>query len=228
MQNLTVGYRETVTGEASARGRFIRTSGDKPRHGDVEIRVQPLPRGSGFEFVNAMQPHDAVSPGFLPDILQGVVETLEEGVLAGFPVVDVRVTLTGGSQHVTHSTPLAFRMAASIALHDAVLAAGPVILMPVMRVEARITGESVADLQRDIRQQRGLILTVETDSGGAARVSVALPLPTLLRLTAGARPAVDWRSLESVRLSHYERVDDDLQAALVEEARKAAESSADG
>ncbi|MCX7718276.1 MAG: hypothetical protein N2111_07730 [Candidatus Sumerlaeaceae bacterium] len=225
MHELTLGYRETVTHEATARGRYIRPGGEKPRYGDVELRVEPLPRGAGFEFACALEPASGPSPAFLPHILQGVVETMEEGVIAGFPLVDLRVILTGGSEHNAHSSPLAFRIAASIALHDAVLAAGPVILMPVMRVEACVEAEAAGGLQREVGRRGGLILSADPMPGGATRLTMAIPLPALLGGSSGTPPVADWRTVVSVRFSHYERADPDLQAALLAEARKAADSS---
>ncbi|MEI7634756.1 MAG: hypothetical protein WCK47_10825 [bacterium] len=232
MPLLSVSFRETITVSAEARGKHIRQLAGGGRYGDTLLTVEPLARGTGVEFANALDPGRIPAP-FIADIAQGVIETIEEGVLAGFPLVDLRVTLRDGSYHHLHSTPLSFRVAASIALHDAVVKASPIILTPVVKLEFTAAMGTQASLLRDIHRMNGIVLYSAESEPGRIRIEATLPLDALLEAraledAAGASasfapsaPCVfDWRGNFRMQFSHYERAPAALQERLIREAAR--------
>lgn len=229
MAKLRVTYRETVTQRAEARGKHMR-GGEKPRYGEVALRVEPAGRGAGFEFVNAMDP-GRIPARFVPDVVQGIYETAEAGVFAGFPLVDMRVMLIDGSYHEFHSAPIAFRIAASIALRDAVLAAEPIVLSPVAKVELQVHRLRLQSLEREIQRHNGLVVATEAQDPDRYRVRAVIGLPLLFD---GGAPApdggpdelslLDWQGGIRIQISHYERALPALQRQLVEEFNCAMEA----
>jgi len=232
MPLLSVSFRETITVSAEARGKYIRQMGGGGRYGDVLLKVDPLSRGTGFEFANALDPGRIPAP-FVADVAQGVIETIEEGVLAGFPLVDLRVTLRDGSYHHVHSTPLSFRIAASIALREAVMRASPIILTPVVKLEFNAAAGTQTSLLRDIHRMNGIVLYSGEKEPGRIRIEATLPLDALLEAraledaaasggntaSAPANPCVfDWRGNFRMQFSRYERAPAGLQERLIREA----------
>jgi elongation factor G len=236
MSELTMSYRETIQARAEARGKCIRETGERKMYGDVAVAVEPLPRGGGCEFVSIIEP-GRIPARFIPDVMQGVYETIEAGVAAGFPIVDLRVTLTDGSFHDLYSTAQAFRVAGSIAVHDAVMAAQPLILMPIVRFEAVVPRPERAALQAAMRRMGGIVLKSESAEPNAWRMQGTVPLPALIQArapedgpAAGADPAAvefDWSRGFRVQFSHFERTTAEAQRLLVERAhRELAEEAA--
>ncbi len=226
MAFLSVAYRETVTRRAEARGKYVRQGPDKPRYGDVALRVEPLARGGGFEMVNAIEP-GRVPASLIADIVQGVYETAEEGIIGGFPLVDLRVVLLDGTFHDIHSTPLAFRIAASIAMRDAVTMAGPVILAPIARVELPVPRSALQGLQREVHRMKGFVVSSEEYDHDRFRVKAVVGLADLMEARGGGRaevangaPGFDWHESFRLQLSHYEQAPPELQKRLVEEFRR--------
>lgn len=239
MAFLSVAYRETITRPAEARGKFVRSGPDRPRYGDIAVRVEPMHRGGGFEVVNAMEP-GRIPVDRVPDAVQGIYETAEEGILAGFPLVDVRVVLTDGTFHAHHSSALSFRIASSIALRDAVLAAEPVVLAPVAKLEIPVPRAALHQLQREISRMKGLVVSSEEYDHDRFRVRVVVGLANLVAAEPGAvngnttpppeggqtPPSgmatvfpFNWQERFSLMLSHYEQADPELQRRLVAEHR---------
>src|SRR5581483_6533057 len=153
---LQVAYRETIQKLADAEGKFVRQSGGRGQYGHVWMKVEPLERGKGFEFVNAVV-GGAIPREFIPAVEKGVKETLSAGALGGYPVVDVKVTLYDGSYHDVDSSEIAFKVAASMAFKAASLKGSPVLLEPVMSVNVYTPDENIGDVIGDINSRRGRI-----------------------------------------------------------------------
>jgi elongation factor G len=199
-----VAYRETITQTAQAQGRYVRQTGGKGQYGDVWLRVEPLERGKGFEFVNAIV-GGAVPREFIKPVEEGVREKLESGVVAGYPIIDVRVTLYDGSYHEVDSSEMAFKMAGSIGVEAAVRKAGPILLEPVMLVEVVTSQEFYGDVVGDITRRRGHILGME-ERGGSQVVRAHVPLAEMFGYVNDLRSMTSGRASYSMEFALYSEV----------------------
>ncbi|HVA39734.1 MAG TPA: elongation factor G, partial [Candidatus Binataceae bacterium] len=172
-----VAYRETIRKPAEAEGRFVRQSGGHGQFGVVDLRIEPLEKGGGFEFVDATK-GGSIPRNFIPSVEDGVQEAMETGVLAGYPMVDVRVVLLDGKYHEVDSSELAFKIAASMGFREAVGKADPVLLEPVMEVEVVMPQEFMGEVIGDLNGRRGKILNME-NRAGAQVVEARVPLATM-------------------------------------------------
>ncbi|MEK6570097.1 MAG: EF-Tu/IF-2/RF-3 family GTPase, partial [Bacteroidota bacterium] len=162
-----IPYREAIRGKARVQGKYKRQSGGRGQYGDVWLQLEPKPRGGGYEFVDAIV--GGVVPGkYVPAVEKGVTETLQQGVLAGYPVVDVKVTLDDGSYHPVDSSDLAFKIAGSMAFKKAFLDARPILLEPIYEVEILVPEEFMGDVLGDISSRRGKILGMDSEGGNQA------------------------------------------------------------
>ncbi|UCB53604.1 MAG: elongation factor G, partial [Candidatus Zixiibacteriota bacterium] len=169
-----VSYKETITVSAGAEGKFIRQTGGKGQYGWVKIELEPLPKGAGFEFENASK--GGVLPReFIRPVQEGIAESMQNGVLAGYPMVDIKATLVDGKYHEVDSTELAYRIAGSLAFQEAAAKAGPVLLEPVMNVEIMLPDDYLGDVINDLNSKRGDILGIHP-KGEAQAISVVVPL----------------------------------------------------
>ena len=169
-----VAYREAITKEAEARGRFIRQSGGRGQFGDVEIEIMPLDRGDGFIFENNIQ-GGRVPKEYIPAVKEGVIQALTNGPNLGFPIVDVKVKLVDGSYHPVDSSEMAFKAAGSIALKEAVKKASPIVLEPIMEIEVVTPGEFLGSLLGDLNGRRGQVKSIEGDDD-LQQIRVMVPL----------------------------------------------------
>jgi elongation factor G len=197
-----VAYRETVRRPAEAEGRFIRQTGGRGQYGHVKILLEPLPQGKGFEFVNRIV-GGAVPREFIPAVEQGVREALEAGVLAGFEIVDVRVTLLDGSYHEVDSSELAFKIAGSLALKEAARRASPVLLEPVMKVEVVAPEEFMGAVTGDLHARRGRVEATETRLSSTV-IRCNVPLAEMFGYTTDLRSMTQGRATYTMHFSHYE------------------------
>jgi elongation factor G len=199
-----VAYRETITQTAQAEGRFVRQSGGRGQFGDVYIRVEPLERGKGFEFVNGIVggvvPREYVKP-----TEEGVREALETGVIAGFPMVDVRATLYDGSYHEVDSSEMAFKTAGSMGFRAAAQKASPVLLEPMMLVEVTSSPEFFGDVMGDLNRRRGQIIGSE-ERGGSQVVRAHVPLAEMFGYVNELRSMTSGRASYSMEFDHYAEV----------------------
>ncbi len=217
-----VPYRETITKSAEAQGRHKKQTGGRGQFGDVWLRLEPLPRGSGFEFVDAIV--GGVVPGkFIPAVEKGVRETMAQGVVAGYPMVDVKVTLYDGSYHTVDSSEQAFKTAASIGFKAAVEKAAPVLLEPIMNVEVKVPEEFMGDVMGDLSGRRGKIQGSEPQ-GKFTVIRAQVPQAELYRYSTHLRSMTQGRGSHAREFSHYEPVPHDQQQKIIEEAKKLAES----
>jgi elongation factor G len=207
-----VAYRETITEVAEARGQYIRQSGGRGQYGDVTIRVEPLATG-GFEFVNEIKGGD-VPREFVPAIRAGIESAMENGILSGYPLVDMKVALTGGSYHEVDSSEIAFRAAASIALRDAVTRARPVLLEPVLSVEVVVPEQYVGEVIADLNARGGKIEGSRMRSD-AQVVDATVPLGRMFGYATALRSLTQGRALYTTQFSHYAGVPPDRQEKIV-------------
>jgi elongation factor G len=183
---LKIGYRETVRKTAEAEGKYIRQTGGSGNYGHCRLSIEPNERGKGYEFINDIK-GGVVPTEYIKPIDQGVRGALELGVLAGFPIVDVKVILYDGSHHEMDSNEMAFRFAGSIAFKEAVRKASPVLLEPVMAIEVTVPEEFIGTVIGDINSRRGRIENIERAAGSQV-IKAIVPLAELLRLSARGRP----------------------------------------
>jgi elongation factor G len=213
-----IPYKETIKKSAEAQGKYKKQTGGRGQYGDVHLKLEPLPRGEQFEFVNAIV--GGVVPGkFIPAVEKGVIETMTRGVLAGYQFVDVKATLYDGSYHNVDSSEQAFRMAASLAFKKAVESAKPVILEPILNVEVRVPEEFMGDIMGDLSGRRGKIQGTEPQ-GRMTVVRAQVPQAELYRYSTHLRSMTQGRGTHKREFSHYEDVPHDAAAKIIEDAAK--------
>ena len=199
-----VSYRETIRGTAEkVEGRFVRQTGGSGQYGIVYIDVEPAP-GEGFDFINKVR-GGSVPTEFIPAVEKGVEDAMDNGPRAGFPLVDVRVTLTDGKYHDTDSSEIAFRIAGSLALKEAVRRAKPVLLEPVFSVEVVTPEEFMGDVIGDLSRRRGQINGME-QRGNAQVISAHVPLAEMFGYATDMRSATQGRATYTMQFDRYEEV----------------------
>ncbi|MBI3744055.1 MAG: elongation factor G [Chloroflexi bacterium] len=199
-----VAYRETVTASAEGEGRFVRQTGGHGQYGHVWLQVDPLVRGSGVEFINKVV-GGTVPKQFVRPTEQGVREALESGIVAGYPMIDIRVTLFDGSYHEVDSSEMAFKMAGSMGVKDAVRRAKPRILEPIMQVEAVTPGQYLGDILSDLNSRRAKILNIE-GHGDTQVVKATVPLADTFGYATSIRSLTQGRATYTMEFDHYAEV----------------------
>jgi len=199
-----VPYRETIQGKADVQGRHKKQTGGHGQYGDCKIRVEPLPRGSGFEFVNEIF-GGAIPKNFIPAVEKGIVESAQRGYLAGFPVVDFRVVLYDGSYHEVDSSEMAFKIAGSLAFKAAMEKARPALLEPVMSVDIEAPQEYTGDLIGDLNGRRGRIIGMD-EKGGTAILHAQVPMAEMLTYQSDLTARTQGRGSFHMEMSHYDLV----------------------
>ncbi|WP_374361515.1 elongation factor G [Pseudoduganella danionis] len=202
-----VAYRETIQRSATdVEGKFVKQSGGRGQYGHVVLTVEPLEAGKGYEFVDAIK-GGVVPREFIPAVDKGVQETLRSGVLAGYPVVDVKVTLTFGSYHDVDSNENAFRMAGSMAFKDAMRRADPVLLEPMMQVEVETPEEFMGNAMGDLTARRGMVQGMDEIAGGGGKIIRALvPLAEMFGYSTTLRSLTQGRATYTMEFKHYAAV----------------------
>ncbi|MBI2762964.1 MAG: elongation factor G [Chloroflexi bacterium] len=212
-----VSYRETIRRKAEGNGRFIRQTGGKGQYGHVVLTLEPNAKGAGYEFVDKIV-GGTIPREYMRAVDQGIRETVETGVYAGYPMVDVRATVHDGSYHEVDSSEMAFKIAASMALKDAVEKADPTILEPMMRVEVTLPEQFMGDVIGDLNSRRGLV--EGTDMRGTTTVvRAAVPLAEMFGYATDLRSMTQGRASYSMELSHYAEVPGPLAQELVAKSR---------
>jgi elongation factor G len=209
-----VAYRETITRPARGRGRFIRQTGGRGQYGDVELLVEPLPKGGGFQFEDRTV-GGSIPKEFIPAVEQGVRSALESGVLAGYPIIDLKAIVVGGSYHEVDSSEMAFKVAGSIALKEAVQEAGPVLLEPVMKLEVVVPEQFTGDVVGDISSRRGTIESMEPRGLGMQAIRALVPLAQMFGYATDLRSMTQGRGTFVMEFSHYDQVTEALMQQIV-------------
>lgn len=207
-----VAYREAITQAVKAEGRYVRQSGGKGQWGHVIAEFEPLTRGAGFEFDWKVK-GQGLSKEWSKAIQAGIKEAMENGVIAGYPVVDLKVTVIDGSQHEVDSNEMAFKIAGSMALKDAVQRGKPVIVEPIMKVEVVVPQEYMGDIIGDLNSRRGHVAGM-TERGNASVITAFVPLATMFEYTTSLRSATQGRGTSSMEFDHYEILPQNLADAI--------------
>ncbi|MGP1679992.1 MAG: elongation factor G, partial [Burkholderiales bacterium] len=209
-----VAYRETIRRVCEEiEGKFIKQSGGRGQYGHVWLKVEPQPPGKGFEFVDAIK-GGSVPREYIPAVQRGLVETLPAGVLAGYPVVDVKVTLFDGSYHEVDSNENAFRMAASMAFKDGMRKASPVLLEPIMAVEVETAEDKMGDVMGDLSSRRGIIQGMD-DLGGGKVIRAEVPLAEMFGYSTTLRSLTQGRATYTMEFKHYAEAPKTVAEAII-------------
>ncbi|MBA2439602.1 MAG: elongation factor G [Thermoleophilaceae bacterium] len=217
-----VPYRETIKAGAKAHGRYKKQTGGRGQFGDCHIEIEPLAGGVGFEFVNKIK-GGVIPSGFIPAVEKGVVETMAHGVLGGYPVEGVRVTLYDGSYHAVDSSEMAFKVAGSIAFKQAMESAGPVLLEPIMTATVAVPEDCVGDVIGDLNSRRGHPLGMEP-SGSVTEVRAEVPMAEMLGYAPDLRAITGGRGDYTMELARYQEVPGHLASKVVEAAQEAGDA----
>lgn len=218
MKTPRVPYKETIHGQVEVQGRHKKQTGGRGQFGDCWIKLEPLPRGGGYEFVNQIV-GGAIPRQYIPAVEKGIVEAMEEGVLAGYPVVDVRVTVYDGSYHTVDSSEMAFKIAGSLAFKKGVLQANPGLLEPIMTVEVAVPDESMGDVIGDLNSKRGRVLGVETKGKGQV-IKAQVPLAEMLEYATQLKAITSDRGDYTMEFSHYDELPPHLKERVIAESKR--------
>jgi elongation factor G len=211
-----VAYRETIRGTVeNAEGKFVKQSGGRGQYGHVVLKVEPQEPGKGFEFVDAIK-GGVVPREYIPAVEKGLIDTLPAGVLAGYPVVDVKVTLHFGSYHDVDSNENAFKMAASMGFKDGMRKANPVLLEPMMAVEVETPEDYAGTVMGDLSSRRGMVQGMEDISGGGGKVIKAeVPLSEMFGYSTSLRSATQGRATYTMEFKHYSEAPKNVAEAII-------------
>ena len=214
-----VAFRESIKGRSEVQGKHAKQSGGRGQYGDVWVRFEPNETGKGFEFVDEIK-GGVVPQEYRPAVMKGIRETLEGGVIAGYPVVDVKATLYDGSYHDVDSSELAFSLAGSIAAREGIKQANPILLEPVMKVEVTTPEDFMGDIIGDLNSRRGRIDAMEDLMGGAKLIKVFVPLANMFGYTSDIRSMSQGRAASTMELAQYEEVPPNVAQEIIEKRNK--------
>jgi elongation factor G len=212
-----VAYKEGITRRARAQGKYIRQSGGRGQYGDVWLEIEPLPRGGGFEFENRIV-GGVIPKDFIPAVEKGILEAMERGVLIGYPVIDVKVTLFDGSYHEVDSSEMAFKIAGSIGFREAAKKAEPIVLEPIMSVEVITPEEFMGEVIGDLGARRGKILSMESRIGTNV-IAAEVPLAEMFGYATDLRSITQGRATYTMKFAHYKPVPTHVMDELLSKTR---------
>jgi elongation factor G len=199
-----VAYRETITKKVEVQGKFVRQSGGRGQYGDCWLRIEPLEPGSGFQFADEIK-GGVIPKEYIPAVGKGAEEASQNGIMAGFPMVDIKVACFDGSYHDVDSSEMAFKIAGSMGFKEGAAKAGPVLLEPIMAVEVVAPEDYMGDVMGDLSSRRGRIMGMES-RGGAQIINAHIPLANMFGYSTDLRSATQGRATYSMVFDHYEPV----------------------
>jgi elongation factor G len=214
-----VAFRETIRSTSEVQGKYIKQSGGRGQYGDVYVRFEPNEPGKGFEFFDAIK-GGVVPQEYRPAVKAGIIETLDGGVIAGYPVVDIKATLYDGSYHDVDSSEMAFKMAGALATRDGIKQAKPVLLEPVMKMVVVTPEDFMGDVIGDLNSRRGRIDSMDDLMGGAKQITAFVPLANLFGYTTDLRSMSQGRAASSMELAQYEEVPPNVAQEIIEKRSK--------
>ena len=212
-----VAYRETITRTVEVQGKFVRQSGGRGQYGDCHLRLEPLEPGGGFEYVDQIK-GGVIPREYIPAVGAGAEEAAQNGILAGFPLVDVRVTCYDGSYHDVDSSEMAFKIAGSMGFKEGAAKAKPVLLEPIMEVEVVLPEEYLGEVMGDLNSRRGRVAGMEA-RGGAQVVSAQVPLSSMFGYSTDLRSATQGRATYTMTFDHYEQVPKAIAEEIISKTR---------
>lgn len=216
-----IAYKETIKGSAEVEGKHKKQSGGRGQYGHVKINFEPLPRGKQFEFVDKIF-GGSVPRNYIPAVEKGLIEAMEEGVLAGFPAVDIRATLLDGSYHNVDSSEMAFKIAASLAYKKGMQEAKPILLEPIYNVEVRVPDNFMGDIMGDMPSRRGRVAGMDPQEDGTQIIRAQVPLAEMYGYSVDLRSMTQGRGEFSMEYSHYEEVPANIAEKIIAEQKKEA------
>ena len=219
-----IAYRETIRSAGKGLGRHVKQTGGHGQYAVCNIEIEPLPRGEGFEFVDKIF-GGAIPHQFIPSVEKGVVKTMQQGVISGNPMVDIRCTLVDGKFHTVDSSDMAFQIAGSLALKEATEAAGVVLLEPIVELEVVVPESHTGDIMGDLNSKRAKIGGMESAGAGKQRVKALVPQAEVARYSIDLRSMTGGRGAFAMRFSHYEEVPSHLAGKIIAEANEAREEA---
>jgi elongation factor G len=211
-----VAYRETIRKYVEQEGKFVRQTGGRGQYGHVWIKLEPLERGQGYEFVNGIV-GGVVPREYIPAVDKGIREQIDNGVLAGYPVVDVKVTLFDGSYHEVDSSEMAFKIAGSMAFKEGFNKASPALLEPIMKVEVITPEEYMGDVMGDLNRRRGLVQGMEDGPAGKI-VRAEVPLSEMFGYATDLRSQTQGRASYTMEFSKYVEAPNSIAEAVIKKA----------
>ena len=214
-----IPYKETIKGTAEVEGKHKKQSGGRGQYGHVKIIFEPLPRGEHFEFVDKIF-GGAVPRNYIPAVEKGLIEAMEQGVLAGFPTVDIRATLVDGTYHSVDSSEMAFKIAASLAYKKGMQEANPILLEPIYNVEVRVPENFMGDIMGDMPSRRGRVAGMDPQGDGTQIIRAQVPLAEMYGYAVDLRSMTQGRGEYSMEFSHYEEVPAHIAEKIIAEQQK--------
>jgi elongation factor G len=215
-----VAYRETIRKDAvESEGKFIRQSGGRGQYGHVVIRLSQNEAGKGFEFINSIK-GGTIPSEYIPAVKAGIEEAMANGVIAGYPVVDIKAELYDGSYHDVDSSEMAFKIAGSMALQSGVKNAGPVLLEPIMKVVVVTPEDFMGDVIGDLNSKRGRIESMEDLTAGIKEITAFVPLGEMFGYTTNLRSSTQGRASSSMELDHYADVPGNVAQEIISKSGK--------
>ncbi len=218
-----VPYKETIKGKTKVQGKYKKQSGGKGQYGDCWLELEPLPHGTGFEFVDKIV-GGSIPRQYIPSVEKGIVEAMEHGILAGFPTTDFRATVYDGSYHDVDSSDMAFKIAASMGFKKGMEQSQPTLLEPIMKVEVLMPEEFVGDIMGDMNSKRGKIMGVEA-KGKNQVVRAVVPMAEMLKYAPDLRSMTGGRGTFTMEFSHYEEVPAHIAQKVIDAANKEREAA---
>jgi elongation factor G len=218
-----IPYRETIRGKTKIQGKYKKQSGGRGQFGDTWLEIEPLTKGSGFEFVDKIV-GGAIPKTYIPAVEKGIAGAMEEGVLAHFPMVDIKVTLYDGSFHAVDSSEMAFKIAGSMGFKKGVMDCKPILLEPIMTMEVVVPSECVGDVMGDLNSKRGKILGIDAEEETQV-IRVEVPMASVLNYAPDITSLTGGRGIFTMEFSHYYDVPEHLTGKIVEQAQKTYEES---
>ncbi len=221
-----VPYRETIKAVARAQGKYKKQSGGRGQYGDCWIEIEPLARGGGYEFVDKIV-GGVIPQQYRPAVEKGIIETMKEGILAGYPITDIKVTLYDGSYHPVDSSELAFKIAGAFALKKAFMEAKPVLLEPIMKAEIIVPEETLGTIIGDLNARRGKVQGMEPQADGNQKIIALVPMAEMLTYANQLHSMTSGRGIYSMEFSHYEEVPSHIAQKIIAERQKERQAKAE-
>ena len=212
-----IPYKETIKGKTKIQGKYKKQSGGRGQYGDCWLEIEPMPRSGGFEFVDKIF-GGAIPKNYVPSVEKGVVEAMHEGVLAGYPIVDLRVLVVDGSYHEVDSSDMAFKIAASMGFKKGFMECNPILLEPIMNVEVNVPEDMTGDIIGDLNSRRGRVLGMDHGVGGQV-VKAKVPMAEMLRYASDLTSITSGRGMFTMEFDHYEEVPAHLREKIIEAAK---------